>query len=117
MIWNTYVTAHVYNSDGILRAIENGVKCIEHGNLMSREAMGAMKKNDIWLSPQVIVYTFHPNGYNDEQKARHDEAYDGIDQMFTMAKDLGFENIVFGTDIITSPEMLAHANEEFTLRT
>ncbi len=37
--------------------------------------------------------------------------------MFTMAKDMGFENIIFGTDIITSPEMLARANEEFTLRT
>ena len=115
--WNTYVTAHVYNSDGILRAIENGVKCIEHGNLMSREAMQAMKKNDIWLSPQVIVYTYHPLGYNDEQKARHDEAFDGIDQMFTLAKEIGFENIVFGTDVITSREELARANEEFTLRT
>ena len=115
--WNTYVTAHVYNSDGILRAIENGVKCIEHGNLMSKEAMRAMKKNDIWLSPQVIVYTYHPLGYNDEQKARHDEAFDGIDQMFTLAKEIGFENIVFGTDVITSREELARANEEFTLRT
>ena len=115
--WNTYVTAHVYNSDGIIRAIENGVKSIEHGNLMNEEAMRAMKEADAWLSPQVIVYTFHPSGYNDEQKARHDEAFDGIDQMFTMAKKLGFENIVFGTDVITSPAMIARANEEFTLRT
>lgn len=115
--WNTYVTAHVYNSDGILRALRNGVKSIEHGNLMSEEAMRAMMEADAWLSPQVIVYTFHPAGYNDEQKARHDEAFDGIDQMFTMAKEMGFENIVFGTDVITSPEMLARANEEFTLRT
>lgn len=115
--WNTYVTAHAYNSDGIIRAIENGVKSIEHGNLMSEEAMRVMMEADAWLSPQVIVYTFHPAGYNDEQKARHDEAFDGIDQMFTMAKKLGFENIVFGTDIITSPAMVARANEEFILRT
>ena len=114
--WNTYVTAHVYNSDGIIRAVENGVKCIEHGNLMNEEAMRAMMEHDAWLSPQVIVYTFHPAGYNDEQKAKHDEAFDGIDQMFTMARKLGFENIVFGTDVITSPAMLARANEEFTLR-
>ena len=115
--WNTYVTAHVYNSDGIIRAVENGVKCIEHGNLMSKKAMRLMKKHDVWLSPQVIVYTFHPFGYNDEQKARHDEAFRGIDQMFRTAREIGFENIVFGTDVITSPEMLARANEEFTLRT
>jgi imidazolonepropionase-like amidohydrolase len=32
--WNTYVTAHDYNPDGIRRAIEAGVKCIEPGNLV-----------------------------------------------------------------------------------
>ncbi|WP_217361173.1 metal-dependent hydrolase family protein [Ruegeria arenilitoris] len=68
--WNTYVTAHVYNSDGIIRAVENGVKSIEHGNLMSEEAMRVMMEHDAWLSPQVIVYTFHPAGYNDEQKSQ-----------------------------------------------
>ncbi|WP_082688697.1 metal-dependent hydrolase family protein [Ruegeria marisrubri] len=115
--WNTYVTAHVYNSDGILRALRNGVKSIEHGNLMDKEAMQAMIDADAWLSPQVIVYTFHPAGFNDEQKDKHDEAFDGIDQMFTMANEMGFENIVFGTDIITSPEMIKRANEEFVLRT
>ena len=115
--WNTYVTAHVYNSEGIIRAVENGVKSIEHGNLINEKAMRMMKKHDVWLSPQVIVYTFHPAGFNDEMKARHDAAYAGIDQMFTMAKEIGFENIVFGTDIITSPQMIARANEEFTLRT
>ncbi len=114
--WNTYVTAHVYNSDGVLRAVKNGVKCIEHGNLIDEEAMRAMMENDVWLSPQVIVYTYHPAGYTDDQKAKHDEAFDGIDAMFRTAKRLGFENIVFGTDIITSPEMLARANEEFVHR-
>ena len=115
--WNTYVTAHVYNADGVIRAVENGVKCIEHGNLITEEALRVMMEHDVWLSPQVIVYTFHPVGYNDEQKARHDEAYDGIDKMFTMAKEMGYDKIVFGTDVITSPSMLARANEEFVLRT
>lgn len=114
--WNTYVTAHVYNSDGILRAIESGVKCIEHGNLMNEEAMRAMMENDVWLSPQVIVYTYHPAGYTDDQKAKHDEAFAGIDAMFRMAKRLGFESIAFGTDLITSPEMMERINEEFVHR-
>jgi imidazolonepropionase-like amidohydrolase len=115
--WNTYVTAHVYNSDGIIRAIENGVKCIEHGNLIDEEAMRLMKEKDIWLSPQVIVYTFHPNGYTDDQKEKHDLAYSGIDQMFKLAKKIGFDKITFGSDIITSPEMVKRIPEEFVLRT
>ena len=76
------------NSAGIRRAIENGVKCIEHGNLMDEAALQLMKDNDVWLSPQVIVFTYHPNGYTDEQKKKHDQAFDGIDNMFKTAKRL-----------------------------
>lgn len=114
--WHTYVTAHVYNSDGIQRAVRAGVKCIEHGQLMDEETMRLMKKEGIWLSPQVIVYTFIPRGYTEDQAAKHRQAFAGIDNMFKMAKRLGFEKIAFGTDIITDPAMIERMNEEFVLR-
>ena len=115
--WGTYVTAHVYNSDGIQRAIRAGVKSIEHGQLMDEETMKMMMENGTWLSPQVIVYTFIPLGYTEDQAAKHRQAYDGIDNMFTMAKKLGFEKIAFGSDIITDPGMIERINEEFVFRT
>ena len=115
--WGTYVMAHVYNSDGIRRAIDNGVKCIEHGNLVDEDTLRLMKEKGIWLSPQVIVYTFHPKGYTEDQKNKHDQAYAGIDNMFTIAKKIGFEKIVFGSDIITDPEMMKQINNEFKFRT
>lgn len=115
--WNTYVTAHVYNADGIRRAVENGVKCIEHGNLIDEPTLKLMKKKGVWLSPQVIVYTYHPLGYTDDQKAKHDEAYAGIDNMFKTAKKIGFDKIAFGSDIITDLGMLKRINEEFVHRT
>ncbi|MGH8625063.1 MAG: hypothetical protein ACREYC_07275 [Gammaproteobacteria bacterium] len=34
-------------------AIENGVKCIEHGNLVDEPTLKLMKDKGIWLSPQV----------------------------------------------------------------
>lgn len=115
--FKTYVMAHAYNSDGIRRAIENGVKCIEHGNLIDREALQLMKDNDVWLSPQVSVYTFIPPGYTEGQAAKHRQAFDGIDQMFTAAKEIGFENIVFGSDIISSPDQIETMLGEFEKRT
>ena len=115
--WNTYVTAHVYNPDGVRRAVENGVQCIEHGNLIDEPTLNLMKKKGIWLSPQVIVYTYHPLGYTDDQKAKHDEAYAGIDNMFRTAKKIGFDKIAFGSDIITDLGMLKRINEEFVYRT
>ncbi len=115
--WNTYVTAHVYNSDGIRRAVKNGVKSIEHGNLVDEKTLKYMKKKGVWLSPQVIVFTYHPRGYTEDQKAKHDQAYAGIDNMFKAAKKIGFENIAFGSDIITDLAMLKRINEEFVHRT
>ena len=115
--WGTYVMAHVYNSDGAQRAIANGVKSIEHGNLLDEETLRLMKKEDVWLSPQVIVYTYHPLGFTDDQKAKHDQAFAGIDNLFRTAKKVGFDNIVFGSDIITDPDKLAEINDEFEFRT
>lgn len=115
--YGTYVMAHVYNDDGIKRAIDNGVKCIEHGNLVSEKTLQYMKEHEIWLSPQVIVFTFIPHGYTEDQANKHRQAYAGIDNMFKAAKKIGYDKIVFGSDIITDPEMLRRINEEFVHRT
>jgi imidazolonepropionase-like amidohydrolase len=115
--WGTYVMAHVYNSAGIRRAVENGVKSIEHGNLVDEPTLRLMKDKGVWLSPQVIVYTFHPRGFTEDQKQKHDQAYAGIDHMFTTAKKIGFDKIAFGTDVITDPEMIKQINNEFEFRT
>lgn len=115
--WGTYVCTHAYHDEGIRRAIDNGVQCIEHGNLATESTLRLMQEKGIWLSPQVITYTVHPLGYTEDQKAKHDEAYDGIDRMMTTAKKIGLEKIAFGTDIFTDPELLARANDEFKLRT
>lgn len=50
--WDTYVTVHVYNADGITRALNAGVRCIEHGHLINEKAMQLLKEKDAWLVPQ-----------------------------------------------------------------
>jgi len=114
--FGTYVLAHVYNVDGIRRAVDNSVKSIEHANLIDEETLRYMKEKGVWLSPQVIVYTFIPKGYTEDQANKHRQAYAGIDNMFKIAKKIGFDKIVFGSDIITDPETLAHINDEFKYR-
>ncbi|WP_455387850.1 amidohydrolase family protein [Petrachloros mirabilis] len=115
--WGTYVMAHVYNNEGIRRAIDNGVKSIEHGNLIDEATFRYMKEKGIWLSPQVIVFTFIPKGFTEDQANKHRQAYAGIDNMFKTAKKIGFTKIAFGSDIITDPETMARINEEFVFRT
>lgn len=114
--YGTYVMAHVYNN-GIRRAVDNGVKSIEHGNLIDEATLQYMKDHDVWLSPQVIVYTFIPHGYTEDQANKHRQAYSGIDNMFKICKKIGYDKIVFGSDIITDPETMEKINDEFTYRT
>lgn len=114
--FGTYVMAHVYNTDGIRRAVACGVKCIEHGNLIDRETLQIMKDNDVWLSPQVSVYTYIPGGYTEDQARKHRQAYAGIDAMFTTAREIGFKNIVLGSDIIADPKKIDTILDELKLR-
>lgn len=115
--WGTYVLAHVYNSDGIRRAIDNGVKSIEHGQLIDEKTLRYMKKKGVWLSPQVSVFMDIPKGYTEDQANKHRQAQAGIDNMFTLCKKIGFTKIAFGSDIFTDLEALKRINDEFVLRT
>ncbi len=50
--YGTYVATHVYNVTGIRRAIEAGVKSIEHGHLADEDTVALMAERDVWLSMQ-----------------------------------------------------------------
>ena len=52
--WNTYVTVHAYTPRAVRRAIEAGVKCIEHGQLLDEETMKLLADKGIWLSLQAL---------------------------------------------------------------
>ncbi|GGE98900.1 hydrolase [Stappia taiwanensis] len=113
--FGTYVTAHVYTTDGIRQAIEAGVKCIEHGNLIDEEIAQMMAENDVWLSPQVLVYrTFSPD-LGPVRLAKGQMVEAGLDSMFRLAKEYGIKT-VFGTDVVVNPEACAEQNKEFAAR-
>ncbi len=99
--WGTYVAVHIYQSEGIRRAVEAGVKCIDHGQLMDRETLTWLVDNEVWLSMQPFV---------DEpgQSAKRRTVNKGTDQVYTWIKELQdlaagkpaqkAPLIVFGTD-------------------
>ena len=114
--YGTYVAAHAYTDAAIRRAIDAGVRTIEHGNLASAETLRYMQSKDVWLSPQVIVFSEYPASLNPAQKLKMDIVSNGLDNLFTAAKEVGFENIAFGTDIVMDPKLLSGMNREFTHR-
>ncbi|MDE2572534.1 MAG: amidohydrolase family protein [bacterium] len=53
---NTYVMAHAYTSRAIRRAVECGVRSIEHGNLIDQETAAAMGRSGAYAVPTLITY-------------------------------------------------------------
>jgi imidazolonepropionase-like amidohydrolase len=52
----TYVTAHAYSPAAIRHSVENGVRCIEHGNLMDAETAELMAATGTSLIPTLVTY-------------------------------------------------------------
>lgn len=51
--WGTYVAAHVFNEDGIMRAIDNGVQVLEHIPFLTDKAAKMMIEKQIMFATAV----------------------------------------------------------------
>ncbi len=53
--YGTYVAAHAYDDAAVNRALDAGVKCIEHGFLMSEKTVRRMAKEGVYFSWQAYA--------------------------------------------------------------
>ena len=53
---NSYVAAHAYSPEAIRHSVENGVRSIEHGNLMDAETAELMARHGSYLVPTLAAY-------------------------------------------------------------
>jgi imidazolonepropionase-like amidohydrolase len=51
--YGTFVAAHAHGAEGIKRAVQAGVRSIEHGSLMDDEAIALMKQRGTWLVADI----------------------------------------------------------------
>jgi len=54
--WQTYVMAHAYTPKAIRRAVNAGVRTIEHGNLIDEETAQLLKQKGVFVVPTLITY-------------------------------------------------------------
>lgn len=52
----SYVAAHAYSSEAVRHSIENGVRSIEHGNLIDAATAARMAELDAFLVPTLAAY-------------------------------------------------------------
>lgn len=100
--WNTYVTVHAYTPKSVRRAIEAGVKCIEHGQLLDDATLKLMAEKGIWLSLQMLQEdseTMAPS-----RRAKRKPVIDGQQTVWARAKAAGVK-LAWGTDFLFDLEV------------
>ncbi|MGE0315325.1 MAG: amidohydrolase family protein [Lautropia sp.] len=114
----TYVMAHAYTPESIIRAIRCGVRSIEHGNLLDAEAAQVMAEHDAFLVPTLATYdSLDRNaerlGWSKDMIAKLALVRAQGTEAIRIAHAAGVK-IGFGTDLLG--EMHADESNEFTLR-
>ena len=101
---NTYVMAHAYSPRSITRAVQCGVRSIEHGNLLDEPAAKVMKAHGAYLVPTLATYAMLAEegkrlGWSDEMLGKLDRVKDAGTRAIAIAKAEGIP-IAFGTDLL-----------------
>jgi imidazolonepropionase-like amidohydrolase len=100
--WNTYVTVHAYTPVAVRRAVEVGVKCIEHGQLLDDATMKLLAEKGIWLSLQALGEA-PPDEPEYKRKKKH-MVVQGTDNAFKWARKHKVK-LAFGTDLLLQPTL------------
>ena len=95
--WGTYVTVHAYTPDAVRQAVEAGVECIDHGQLMDEDTVKLLKKKNIWLSLQPFFMDEDANPKTGENLKKQKQVAEGTKYVYEWAKKHGVKT-AFGTD-------------------
>lgn len=106
--WGTYVMVHAYTPRAIRRAIDAGVKCIEHGQLLDEKTLRYAGRKKVWLSTQMLVENT-PN-MDPQRIAKRAPLLEGQLKVWPLAKKLKLK-LAWGTDFLFEPELNDRQNE------
>jgi imidazolonepropionase-like amidohydrolase len=98
--WGTYVTVHAYTPRAVRQAIEAGVRCIDHGQLLDEATARLMAEKGVWWSLQPFVDdrpSPFPEGSANRKKQL--EMYGGTDTAYALAKKYKIKT-AWGTDTL-----------------
>jgi imidazolonepropionase-like amidohydrolase len=98
-------SAHGYTPRAVRRAVEAGVKCIEHAQLLDEPTIKLMAEKDILLSirPFLEEEDAIPTAPDSDNERKYKRAATGTDLAYRLAKKYGVKT-AFGTDIQLNPK-------------
>jgi imidazolonepropionase-like amidohydrolase len=113
-----YVTAHAYTARAVTRAVESGVRGIEHGNLIDEATMAVMRERDAFLIPTLsvvhaVIREGVEAGFPGELREKMFAIFETGTRVVEMAHRAGVK-LVYGTDLLGP--MHRHQLDEFAIR-
>ncbi|WP_460741634.1 metal-dependent hydrolase family protein [Mariniluteicoccus endophyticus] len=115
---NRYVAAHAYTAKAILRALEGGVRSIEHANLMDESVVDALKEHDAFVTMNLVTYWAlqeegRRHGLPEVMYRKIEAVLDGGVKALKLCHDAGIIP-AYGSDLLGG--MQRHQSKELTIR-
>jgi len=116
--WQTYVMAHAYTPKAIRRAVEAGVRTIEHGNLIDEPTAHILKDAGVYVVPTLITFDMLSSegaqlGLPPESIAKVDDVRLVGREAIAMLHRVGVK-MGYGSDLLG--ESHRHQSEELRIR-
>jgi imidazolonepropionase-like amidohydrolase len=116
--FNRYVLAHAYTPEAITRAVSQGVRTIEHGNLIDAPAAKLLAKNKGYLVANLVAYVVMKEraaqfGMSADMLAKNDMVLDGGLRSLEICKKAGVK-VGYGSDLLG--QLQNEQSREFLLR-
>jgi imidazolonepropionase-like amidohydrolase len=116
--WRTYAMAHAYTPEAIGRAVEAGVRSIEHGNLIDRATARRMAERGAFLVPTLVTYFAIEElgrklGFPEASQRKVQDVLGAGLSSLEIAREAGVE-LGFGTDLLGETHALQ--SREFAIR-
>lgn len=105
--WGTYVTVHAYTVRAVRRAIEAGVKCIEHGQLLDDDTLQLMAARGVWLSTQTLRPS--TEAMDPLRREKRKPVIEGQARTIAAARRAGVR-LAWGTDFLFEPALNREQN-------
>ena len=110
--WGTFVTVHAYTPRAVRQAIEAGVKCIDHGQLLDEATAKLMAEKGIWWSLQPFVDD-RPSPFPEgsANRVKQLQMFAGTDTAYALAKKFKLKT-AWGTDTLFDAAVAATQSDQ-----
>ena len=118
--WDTYIAVHVYQDAHIKRALELGVRCIDHGQFIEDETMAFLVNRQAFLSTNLGAFSDElmkhpvygdPNGPQYAKAIQFPQARERFIRLVKKYKP----KLVFNTDIVLSDMNTSRASRDHSM--